>query len=178
VRIAKVKIKEGLVTIVETAGLGTADESETTRKIYADPHPDFRKTMEDLEPHVRGILGWPSSYAENRIRISGVSFSFSEKTGVEGAVMSGLVDLDASDSPFSFNTPHLAFAPYCETGSGKLMPDDAIDALEALRAEALAFLKGKRAQADLFDAPGRTVDSDVANIKDVVRLIHGSAPAE
>lgn len=149
-RIAKIKIKDGQVFIVEISGEKTTTETETAHKVYASPHPDFDTAMSGLEEHVRDILGWPPSYAKDRIRIVGVSFSFSETTDVEGAVISGLVSLDKSDSPFSFNTPHLPFEQYSPSGASKLMPDEAKDALEELRREARAFLKGKRNQGSLF----------------------------
>lgn len=149
-RIAKIKNKDGRVQIVSIEGEGTTNEAETLHKIYDEPHDDFRKAMSSLEAHARDILQWPVEYAKDRVRITGVSYSFSENTGVEGAVITGLVDLDTSDSPFSFNTPHLAFEQYSETGAAKLMPEEAQDALELLRKEALAFLKGKRAQSSLF----------------------------
>lgn len=151
-RIAKIKYKDGTVHILEKSGEGSLVESETQHKICAEPHPDFRNAMDELVKHVRDILGWPSTLYPSRIRITGVSYSMSEDTGVEGAVMSGLVELDASDSPFSFNTPHLPFEQYSETGVSKLMPEDAVESLNELRREARLFLEGKRSQGDLFAA--------------------------
>ncbi|WP_414461752.1 hypothetical protein [Hyphomicrobium sp. DY-1] len=150
-RIAKIKFKDGLWQIVEISGEGSHVESETTHKIYEEPHPDLPAALAGLVSHAREILEWPTSYADNRVRITGVSFSHSEDTGVEGAVITGFVDLDTSDSPFSFNTPHLPFEQYKEGNTAKLMPDGAIDALENLRTEAAKFLKGKRAQGNLFE---------------------------
>lgn len=149
-RIAKIKFKDGLTTIIESSGREGSNQTTTEHKLYDDPHPDFTKAMNDLVTHVRTILEWPVSYALGSIHIRGVSFSFSEDTEVEGAVISGSVGLNTSDAPFNFNTPHLAFEQYDEGNTAKLMPDDAQDALEVLRAEAAAYLKGKRAQGSLF----------------------------
>lgn len=149
-RISKIKTKDGAITIIELSGREGQNQTTTEHKFYDDPHPDFTKAMQDLVTHVRTILEWPISYALGSISIRGVSFSFSEDTEVEGAVISGQVGLNTSDSPFSFNTPHLAFEQYAEGNSAKLMPEDAIDALELLRSEASQYLKGKRAQGSLF----------------------------
>ncbi|NOU05327.1 MAG: hypothetical protein HOO99_04010 [Hyphomicrobiaceae bacterium] len=149
-RIAKIKFKDGVVHILDISGQGSSNEIETTHRIFTEPHPDFKNAMSALVEHVRTILEWPVSYAIGAIRIGGVSFSMSEDSGVEGAVISGLVDLKTSQSPFTFNTPHLPFDQYNEGGTAPVMPDDAIEALEELRREARAFLKGKRTQGDLF----------------------------
>ena len=106
----------------------------------------------------RHILRAIPGYADGRIRISAVTFSFSEDTEVEGAVLTGQVALDGSDAPFCFNTPHLAFEQYSEGGVAKLMPEEAVDALKELRAEAAAYmLNGKRAQGDLFETQVRVL---------------------
>jgi hypothetical protein len=106
--------------------------------------------MDAIVPHVRTILELPTSYKLGAIRVTGVTVSHSEDTEVEGAVITGLITLDTADSPFSFNTPHLPFDQYAEGNVAKLMPEDAVIAIDALRTEARAFLNGKRAQADLF----------------------------
>jgi hypothetical protein len=149
-RISKIKQKDGWIIIQSTERNGSTQEREVTFKCCDDPHEDFNEAFAALVAHARDILGWPSSYAEGRIKITGVSYSFSEDTEVEGAVFTGQVALDSSDAPFCFNTPHLAFAQYSEGGQAKIMPDEAIDALERLRREAHGFIKGKRAQGDLF----------------------------
>lgn len=141
-RIQKVKRKDGVWTIVEIEGEGSTVESETVHKISDEPHPDLPGAMADLVPHARKILEWPSSYAEDRISVSSVSFSKSESTGAEGAVITGSVTLLDCDTPFSWNTPHLTFDNFSKA---------AHDALENLRTEAAKFLNGKRAQGNLFE---------------------------
>jgi hypothetical protein len=151
-RISKVKQKDGWIIIQSTEKNGYTQEREVTFKCSDTPHEDLINAFDALVEHARTILEWPSSYADGRIRISGVSSSFSEDTGVEGAVLTGQVALDGSDAPFCFNTPHLAFEQYSEGGVSKLMPEEAQDALKRLRDEAAAFmLNGKRAQGDLFE---------------------------
>jgi hypothetical protein len=150
-RISKIKQKDGWIIIQSVEKSGYTQEREVIFKCSDTPHEDLINAFDALVAHARTILEWPESYADGRIRISGVSFSFSEDTGVEGAVLTGQVAIDNSDAPFCFNTPHLAFEQYSEGGVSKLMPEEAQEALQRLRDEAAAFVKGKRAQGDLFE---------------------------
>jgi hypothetical protein len=149
-RIAKIKLQDGRVHIkcIETPNPDV--EKEIIHKSAERPHEDFEQAFVALIAHAREILEWPPSYAEGRIRITGASFSESED-GVEGAVITGRVELEEADAPFVFNTPHLPFDQYSETGCSKLMPTQAQAALGTLRVEAELFMRGKRAQGDLFN---------------------------
>jgi len=151
-RISKIKVssKDKSIKIIESEGTEFTDSTETKHVRFAEPHPDFTKAMDALVPHVRAILELPPSYKLGAIRVTGVTISCSEETEVEGAVISGLITLDTADSPFSFNTPHLAFDQYAEGNTAKLMPEDAVIAIDELRSEARQFLNGKRSQGDLF----------------------------
>lgn len=151
--ISKVKFRDGQVTIVMSEKESAQNERETTVKSYDAPHDDFVKAMEALQAHARHILQLPKDWREGQLRVSGVSFSMSEDTGVMGAVMTGQVALDTSDAPFNFNTPHLPFEQYSATGNSPLMPDEAQTALERVQREAELFVSGKRSQGDLFLAP-------------------------
>lgn len=151
--ITKVKLRDGQITIVMSDKEGENNERETTIKSYDAPHDDFTKAFDALQAQARAILQLPSDWREGQLRVSGVSFSMSEDTGVMGAVMTGQVALDTSDAPFNFNTPHLPFDQYSATGNAPTMPEAAQRALEALQQEAEAFVNGKRSQGDLFRAP-------------------------
>jgi hypothetical protein len=176
-RIAKVRFKEGRVEIKEVEEEAGTDGTDTSREIFfkcaEPPAEEFEAALKRLAPHVRTILELPADYCEDRIEITGASFSLS-KGGIEGAVISGYVKLDTAGSPFSFNTPHLSFAPYDEQANQPLMPDEAQADLIVLRTEVQAYLDGKRAQADLFDgkaaAAGEGRDaSDVAMHADLAK---------
>lgn len=156
-RIAKAKIKDGSL-IVELQGHDTDTERHTVVKCSQDKlHPGLMEAFAALSPSVREILEWPSNLytdiggREDRIRVTGVSWSHSETTDVEGACIICQVDLENSNSPLCLTTPHLPFDQYAEDGEQPVMPDGAQDALNALKTEVQAFLDGKRAQGDLFD---------------------------
>jgi hypothetical protein len=158
-RIAKAKIKDGQF-IVEMDGHDKDTERKTVVTCAMDKiHPDVATGFQALGDSVREILEWPSSLyldgiakeARDRIRVTGVSWSYSETTSVEGACIIFQVDLEGSNSPFCGTTPHLPYDQYAEDGNQPVMPDGAQDALNALKEEVQRFLDGKRAQGDLFE---------------------------
>jgi hypothetical protein len=147
-RITKAKIKDGQLH-VELEGAENDTERKITLRSMEGFHADLSDAFEALGPSVREILEWPNSlYPE--LKVTGVSWSHSENTGVEGAVLVCQAPLEGCTSPFCFNTPYLPFAQYCEDGNAPLMPDGAQDGLNVLRAEVQAYIGGKRAQLELF----------------------------
>jgi len=158
-RISKVSRKGEELVITFASTDGETDKT-TIVKSRRQPHADLVAAFSGLERHVREILDVPGSVWKDAMSISGVTWSFSEDTEVEGAVITGLVSLETCTSPFCFNTPHLPFKQYSEGGNAATMPYDAIEALERLRREAKLFLEGKGAQGDLF--AGGAVDGKSA----------------
>jgi len=147
-RIAKVKLKDGNVEIKILEDQQKA-ELETTFKSSERPHPDLELALSALEIHVRDILELDAGIWAGGIKITGVTFSMSEETGVEGAVITGQAKLDTSNAPFCFNTPHLAFAQYSPTGESPVMSDKAIRDVKKVREEAKKYIDGKRAQLEI-----------------------------
>jgi hypothetical protein len=147
-RITKVKVKNGAVEI-HLLELDGKTEKESTLKSAETPSADLDVAMAELVPVVYDILALPRSWRTGAMRITGVSFSFSEETEVEGAVITGRVDLETSQAPFNFNTPHLPFDQYSAGGQAPIMPASAIDKLEKVRTEAKLYIDGKRAQMEL-----------------------------
>lgn len=149
-RIAKAKRKDEQLSVDIEDTDGSAERKTSIRSLDGY-HPDLDAAFNALAPSVREILEWPPSLYGNCMRVTGVSWSTSEKTGVEGAVISAQASLEDCNSPFCFNTPFLPFELYNEENEGQpVMPDGALDALRALRAEVEAYIGGKRAQGDLF----------------------------
>lgn len=126
------------------------EEKDTIFRCSDTAHTDLDLSFDALVGLAREILQLPAEWKPNSMTICGVSFSFSEETQVEGAVLTGLVDLDTSNAPFCFNTPHLAFEQYSETGEAPLMPQRGIELLAKVRMEAELYMSGKkRAQLQL-----------------------------
>jgi len=84
-----------------------------------------------------------------------VVWSYSETTGVRGATICCQAKLDCADAPLILNTPHLAFEQMSDGANAPLLPRSIIALLDALEAETLLFMRGKRAQGDLSESIAR-----------------------
>ena len=143
--IRKVKIKPGTVEIHSTTN-AEKQESETIFKSFDDPHPDLVNAMNDLVKTVYNILGIPRDLWTGDMKVSGVSFSEGETSGISGAVITAQVKVEGADAPLILNTPHLPFEKTGPTSGGKVMERVDVERLERVREEAASFLTGKRAQ--------------------------------
>ena len=157
-RVTKVSYKKGDWTVETTHTYGKTEKA-VRFKSRETCHPDLSVAFNKLVGSVREICEFPDSLYAGKITIGGVSWSLSENTGVEGAVLSFLVELEGSNAPAAWNTPHLPYDQYNEEGPEQpTLPADTVEALEILRREALAYAKGeKRAQSDLFVVEGGAV---------------------
>ena len=146
--ITKAKVKEDVVEIRYTEN-ELKIEKEVIYKCKEKQHPDFDLAMSALVRDVYEILELPMDWAPQCMRITGVSFSLSEETGVEGAVITGVVELKTSNAPFCFNTPHIPFDQYSDGGTAPVMPEKTVRNLALVKEEALKYVEGKRAQEEL-----------------------------
>jgi hypothetical protein len=149
-RIKSIKFAEGKVEIAGIDKSGEADEKEWTSRSFDGPHPDLTAALDKLCPEIRKLLSLPAKWAEGQLSVMKVSWSFSETTDVEGATMTCRADLSCSDAPLIFNTPHLPYDQYSPSGNAPTMPGDLQKLLDAVKKEVAAYLKGKRAQTDMF----------------------------
>lgn len=165
-RIAKAKRKHGQLQI-ELEETDSDTERKVQLKSLGGCHPDLDDAFNAIASHVREILEWPNTLYGNCMTVTGVSWSVSEKTEVEGAVISAQAALDGCNSPFCFNTPFLPFDLDNEENQDQpVMPDGAQDALAALREEVRAYINGKRAQGDMLgDLTQKTAEVVHAIIK-------------
>ena len=148
-QITKIKMKDGNIEVRYLEVEGKV-EKEVIFKCKEAARPEFDSAMSALVRDVYKILELPVDWFPQRMKITGVSFSHSEGTNVEGAVITGQVELTTSVSPFCFNTPHLPFEQYSETGNSPTMPEAAQKNLGDLKTEAMLYVEGSRAQLDLL----------------------------
>jgi hypothetical protein len=149
-RIKSIKLADGKVEICGIDKFGEADEKEWTSRSFDNPHPDLVAALDKLVPEIRKLLGLHVKWADNALSVMKVSWSFSETTDVEGATMTCRADLECADSPLIFNTPHLPYDQYSQSGNSPTMPGDLQKLLDAVKKETDGYLNGKRAQADMF----------------------------
>lgn len=151
IRIKKIKRKSnGTIFIGYEIPSPQADGEfdEFTMSCKQEPHIDFVTALSDLAPSVKEILELPDEYAQGLV-VSGVSFTHKETEAgeVEGCVITAQKALKGHPAPAIFNTPHKTEVPYSETGDDSAtLTQTAIVALEALKAEAEAYIGGKRGE--------------------------------
>jgi hypothetical protein len=148
-RFTKITVKGEGVKIHWEKILDDHNVKESVLKSADSPHEDFITAMQSLSKVVRNILGWADDYAEHTLKVNQVSFSHHDDTEVKGAVITGIVGLDTADAPFCFNTPHIPYDQYSESGCSPTMPLFAQALLARVEQEADAYIHGKRAQLGL-----------------------------
>ena len=119
-----------------------------------EPHPDFTAAFESLAGDVAVLCEIPLD-PERPITVRKIAFK--DKSGRFGAVLTGLRDLTGGPGAVTLNTPvrYAAGIGGEAAGDGAAPSGDAFDAdqverLRTMETEARAFIRGKRAQGDLF----------------------------
>lgn len=148
-RIAKAKIKDGQV-FIDLEGMEKDTEQSTALRGTAGFHPDLQAAFDACAVHIRTILEWPAEQYAGALVVTGINWKYGAGATAEGAIFVCNAKLASSQRAFCFNTPYLPFAAAEEQGQPALMPEGAVAAQAALLAELSLFLKGKRAQGDMF----------------------------
>lgn len=132
------------------------ETQETELTSRAKPHEDFRAVLAGLRPYALAAVdletdidGVPLHYGLT-VRVQSVSFSKSEKTGIEGCVITMLKTL-RSGQVFIMNTPYLKEQAQDENDNA-VMSSWLRDQIEELKTEAEKYINGKRHDASLFDS--------------------------
>lgn len=119
------------------------------------PLESFLAAFKALAEHVVDMCELPlGDLAESRITVKGATFSYGGDRETMGAVLVAARKLKFSGSPLNLVTPHKPCEPY---GKGQdeslngLLDPDCVEALKALAREAERYLKGERAQVDMFE---------------------------
>ena len=153
-RIKKAKVtneRKVLINYEKQSKNGLWDEYSMTCSEQA--RPGFYGALDTLKIHVIEMCELPEDYLD-RIKVKGVSFSYSGERDVMGATISAQMELKDSYPDLNINTPHKASEMYNEGNEPddkQLLSDDCLDALEHLQAECEAYINGERAQTSLFN---------------------------
>lgn len=151
-RFEKIKLtREGKVQVEYETKHSKGGTDEYSFSCADEPKSSFRKAMDDLAPDVVEMCELPEDYL-NRIHVAGVSFSYGGENETMGAVIIAQMVLEKSNLNLNLNTPHKISEFYGETGDERqLLNPDCVMRLEKLIAEASDYVKGIRAQGNLFD---------------------------
>lgn len=124
-----------------------------------DPgHPDFTAALQSFVEPMIDLLELPTRYGET-LTVTAVHFS-EQKGGKRGLVVTGTKTLEKSGGrPFNVTTPLIVER---EAGSDGAAEQVALwEAADRVLAEAIAYIGGKRAQAELFDEALQAAEATV-----------------
>lgn len=126
---------------------------EFTLNCVDKPLPALELAMLNLRKHVLEICEMPVDDTEvMKVKVKGVSFSYSGDNDVMGATITASKTLAKSNSPLIINTPHKFDQPHNENqGTEMCLSDDCVNVLEELLEQAEKYLDGERAQLEMFD---------------------------
>ena len=147
-RFTKIKYNKGIVKL-HYDSISSMGNSESYVLSSEDmPLPSFGQALQAVGEFVPLIC---EISTESPVQVLGVSFGYGGDAEVMGATITAMLELESSNSPLILNTPYKASEVYNEGGNEDvLLPLDCVRALEALCKEADKYLKGERAQGDLF----------------------------
>jgi hypothetical protein len=133
------------------------------------PRPGFKEALNALAQDVIQLCELPDEYI-TRILITGVSLSYGGPSETLGATIISQMALNHSNVNLNLNTPHKPSEPYSEGGDiFQCLSQECIERLTYLMLEAEDYVKGNRAQGDLF------VDKEKAKeegLKEIVKEFH------
>lgn len=151
-RILKVKANDDGVAITYQQKAGKTSWSKITLESPEKAKPELYEALKALAPHVVTLCELPGEY-EDDIAVIGVNFTFDETLKTYGARIVATKSLVHSDTPFKVSTPHKTEPPeHIELKGDALvfLTEQCAEDLRILRAEARDYIKGDRAQTELF----------------------------
>ena len=145
--IEKVKLNGEKLSIAFTrTHKGTTESGEIVSE--EGPRPEMIMAFDELVPYVVSICELPSDYIAE-MKVTGISIHDTE--GVMGVVISATKKLNNSRRPFVINTPYkLEFDANGQATSMHLSVE-CVRSIRKVVMEAEKFMKGSRAQKDLFE---------------------------
>lgn len=157
IRITKIKDNGDTVIIEYKQKIGKSGWAKIAIEQPERARPEFYDALKQLASHVVQICELPQSYKDD-IDVTGATFSYDDDTKTVGATIIAKKKLAHSQSPFNIATPHkFEHAANAELKGDKLifLTPGAANDLRILRDEAIQYIKGERAQGDLFKGNGQ-----------------------
>ena len=151
-RFKKIKIKDHKIYIeYELRNKAKNDWDQFSLACSDEPKPEFQTALQALSEDVIAMCELPEDYRK-RIMVTGVSFSYGGDDEIMGATIISQMALNRSNVNLNLNTPHKSSEPYSEGGdASQCLSEDCIEHLTSLMLEAEDYVKGKRAQGELFE---------------------------
>jgi len=150
-RFQKIRYDKGKVKIeYELRNKIKQDWDQFSLACLDEPKPEFQVALQALSEDVIDMCELPEDY-QKRIMVTGVSFSYGGDGEIMGATIISQMALNRSNVNLNLNTPHKPSEPYSEGGDvSQCLSQDCIERLTYLMLEAEDYVKGNRAQGELF----------------------------
>ena len=135
----------------ETAGPDGVDEVKCELSSNDLPHESFTAALLALKSTVTSLCDLPITWLENDLYplvVRSASINY-EDGGLRGFVVTSLKYLPRTNAPMVLNTPHMREDD--GESQGNCAPSDMVGLIEDLEREAVRYIKGHRAQGDLFN---------------------------
>jgi len=151
-RFKKIKAtKEGKIQMEYEVKSEKGGWDEFSFSCAEEPKPSFTAALADLARDALEMCELPDAYLD-RLRVSGVSLSYGGENETMGAVIIASMLLHRSNTNLNLNTPHKTETFYGETGDeNQLLSETCVNRLNRLIDEAEDYVKGIRAQGNLFN---------------------------
>lgn len=161
-KFSKIKWDGATVELQWTTKLDGGGEVAHSLKSMDTPRPEFISAMQAFVPEVLELLELDGAGWDDELTVSGLSIN-EEEDGRRGLVCTCRRALTIANAPLILNTPHLR-ERRDEEGESGFLPDELLTLVGRMEGEAQLYLKGKRAQADLFDALVPNADSGIESV--------------
>jgi len=120
-------------------------------KTAEKPDPKFDKAVRELGPHIAKICEIENT-KQNPVTGYGISFSYNDELGKNGVNLSGRRKLKNSNNDMNLTTPlKYVPGPTDKLKDNIAVPEEVVKELEKIIKLAKQFMKGQRAQNQLFD---------------------------
>lgn len=150
-----IQIKKISVTSDKVSITYKSTHNGTTEECFLSSSEKGRESlylaMSELNMHIVQLCELPNDVGSD---LKATSISFSDNEGVMGAVITGTKKLSNSNTPLLLHTPHKTEFNKDGNTTVKHLPADTCRCLRKLQEAAIYYLKGKRAQGNLFDKEG------------------------
>jgi hypothetical protein len=115
--------------------------------------PEFTQALSALAPDMLELCELPEDRL-SRITVKAVSLAYSGDKEVMGACISGCMELLLSNCPLNLNTPFKPSGSYNDNppADDQILSGVTVSRIEKLCDEARRYLRGERAQGNLFKA--------------------------
>ena len=150
-RFQKIKqTKEGKIHVEYEVENSKGGMDEFSMTCSDEPKPEFTVALKDLAQDVLDMCELPDVYLP-RVIVTGVSFSYGGEAEVMGATLIAQMKLHKSNVNLNLITPHKIEEFYSEQGDpAQLLGEECVERLKELIDQAGDYVKGVRAQGNLF----------------------------